>query len=191
MTLSELKEFMLDLVVECFPAACVLWAEQYNAMHPLPQVTLKLKDMSTPRHPVHKVKEGIISAYYECTKILEVNLYTNSVSGGDGEIVVLDNPAVDELAMFLLFLQSEVGIDRVYAANICIEGMGPVRDLSELDRTHYRYRAMQEYTVRFMLEYKEGSASVHVPFAEEGWEPVREPIGYFEEVEIETEDIYE
>jgi len=191
MTLSEFMESIGNLISGCFSDACVLWAEQYNAIHPLPQVTMKLKDMSTPRHTVHKVKEGIISAYYECTKILEVNMYSNSVSGENGEIVTLENPAVDELAMFLLFLQSEVGIDRMYAANICIEGMGPVRDLSELDRTHYRYRAMQEYTVRFMLEYKEGSASVHVPFAEEGWEPVREPIGYFEEVEIETEDIYE
>lgn len=191
MTLSEFREFIVDLISDCFPDACVLWAEQYNTLHPLPQVTMKLKDISMPRHQVNIVKDGIVSAYYECTKILEVNLYTNSVSGGSGEIATLDNPAVDELAMFLLFLQSEVGIERMYAANVCIEGMGPVRDLSELDRTHYRYRAMQEYTVRFMLEYKEGSASVHVPFAEEGWEPVREPIGYFEEVEIETEDIYE
>lgn len=191
MTLSEFREFIGDMVIESFPSACVLWAEQYNAMHPLPQVTMKLKDMSTPRHPVNIVKDGIISAYYECTKILEVNMYANSVSGGNGEIATLDNLAVDELSKFLLFLQSDVGIEQMYVANVCIEGMGPVRDLSELDRTHYRYRAMQEYTVRFMQEYKEGRASVHVPFAGEGWEPVREPIGYFEEVEIETEDIYE
>lgn len=191
MTLSEFKEFIEDLVSECFPAAGVLWAEQYNAMHSTPQVTIKLKDMSTPRHPVNIVKNGIVSTYYECTKIMEVNLYMDSVTGGAGEIATLDNPAVDGLSLFLLFLQSEVGIDRLYVANVCIEGMGPVRDLSELDRTHYRYRAMQEYTVRFMIEYKEGEASVHVPFAGEGWELVREPIGYFEEVEIEMEDIYE
>ena len=191
MTLSEVKDSIYDLVYECFPESCVLWAEQYNTLHPLPQVTVKLKDMSTPRHPVNTVKDGIRYSYYECSKILEVNLYTNSVSGGNGEIATLDNPAVDELARFLLFLQSEVGIEQMYVANICIEGMGPIRDLSELDRTHYRYRAMQEYTVRFILEYKEGKASVHVPLTEEGWEPGREPLGYFEEVEIETEDIYE
>lgn len=191
MTLSELKEFICDLVSECFPTAHILWAEQYNAMHPLPQVTLKLKDMSTPRHPVNIVRDGIVSAYYECTKIMEVDLYMDSVTGEAGEIATLDNPAVDELSLFLLFLQSEVGCDRMYAANVCIEGMGSVRDLSELDRTHYRYRAMQEYTVRFTLAYKEGESSVHAPFADEDWEPVKEPIGYFEEVEIEMEDIYE
>lgn len=191
MTLSELKEFICDLVSKCFPDACVLWAEQYNSMHPLPQVTLKLKDMSTPRYPVNIVKDGIVSAYYECTKIMELDLYMDSVIGKAGEIVALDNPAVDELTLFLLFLQSEAGNDQMYAMNVCIEGMGPVRDLSELDRTHYRYRAMQEYTVRFLLAYKENKASVHVPFADEHWEPVGEPIGYFEEVEIEMEDIYE
>lgn len=188
MTLSQLKELIADMVSDYFPSACVLWAEQYNALHPLPQVTMKLKDMSTPRHPINIVRGGIVSAYYECTKILEVNLYMNSVSGGGGEIATLDNPAVDEMALFLLFLQSEVGIDRMYAANVCIEGMGLVRDLSELDRTHYRYRAMQEYTVRFTIEYKEGEASVHVPFAGEDWEPVSEPVGYF--VDVEMEDAY-
>ncbi len=191
MTLSGIKDFLCDLVTGAFPESCVIWAEQYNAMHPLPQVTLKLKDMSLPRHPVSIIRDGIVCSYYECTKILEVNRYTNSVTGGAGEIATLENPAVDDLARLLLFLQSEIGTEQMYVANVCIEGMGPVRDLSELDRTHYRYRAMQEYTVRFELEYKVGKATVHVPFAGEGLEPVMEPIGYFEDVEIETEDIYE
>lgn len=187
MTLAELTDFLAETVAERFPDDSVLWAEQYTPKHPLPQVTLKLKDMATPRHPVNIVKDGIIHSYYECVKILEINKYVNSVAGNAGEISTLDNPAVDDLTLFLLFLQSEAWIQKSYAMNLCIEGMGPVRDLSELDRTHYRYRAMQEYTVRFMLEYKEGEASVHVPGAGSGWENVKEPAGYFEDVEMEDD----
>lgn len=189
MTLSELNDLLYDLVNERFPKDNVLWAEQYSTEFPLPQTTLKLKDMTTPRHPVNEIKNGVVISYYECTKILEINRYVDSVTGGEGEISTLENPAVDELTGFLLYLQSDVGIESLYASNICIECMGPVRDLSELDRTHYRYRAMQEYTVRFILEYENKKASAHNPFGKEVWEPVAEPIGYFENVE--TEDRYE
>lgn len=189
MTLSELADFICDLVEEQFPEASVVWAEQYSAEWKLPQVTLKMKDMEMPRHPVNIVKDGMIKAYYESSKILEVNRYANSVSGGDGELSTPQNPAVDDLSSLLFFMQSEAGVERQFAANVCIEAMGPVRDLSEVDRTHYRYRAMQEYTVRFMLEYANGDSEVHVPAGRENWEPNKEPIGYFEEVE--TEETYE
>lgn len=190
MKLSDLNDFLYDLVSERFSADSIVWAEQYTTQYPLPQITLKLKDMTVPRHPINVTVEGAVNDYYECTKILEINRYANSVSGKAGEMSTLDNPAVNDLTLFLLFLQSEVGIERVYAGNVCIEAMGQVRDLSELDRTHYRYRAMQEYTVRFMLEYESGKAEIHSPFEKEELEPVREPVGYFENVE-EMEDSYE
>lgn len=189
-TLSELKDYLLDLVSERFSMDSVVWAEQYMTQYPLPQITLKLKDITMPQHPVNITRDGNVSAYYECTKILEINRYANSVSGEAGEITTLDNPSVNDLTLFLLFLQSEAGIERAYASNVCIEGMGQVRDLSELDRTHYRYRAMQEYTVRFILEYENGKATIHNPFEGEELEPVKEPAGYFEDLE-EMEDTYE
>lgn len=187
MTLAELTDFLAETVAERFPDDSVLWAEQYTLKHPLPQITLKLKDMTTPRHPVNIIKDGIVHSYYECTKILEINKYANSVTGNAGEISTLANPAVDDLSLFLLFLQSELWIQRAYAMNLCIEGMGPVQDLSELDRTHYKYRAMQEYIVRFTLEYKEEEASVYVPAKLEGLKPVTKPLGYFESVEMEDD----
>lgn len=191
MTVSGLNDFIYDLVAERFPKDSAIWAEQYMSQLPLPQITLKMKDASIPRHPVNMAKDGINCSFYECTKILEVNKYADSVSGSSGEISSLENPAVDDLTGFLLFLQSDVGIERMYAANICIEAMGSVRDLSELDRTHYRYRAMQEYTIRFVLEYEDREAVVHNPNEKEGWEAVTssEDIGYFESVE--TEERYE
>lgn len=191
MQLHSINDFLFNLVTEHFTEGSVLWAEQYMTQAPLPQTTLKMKDASVPRHPINIAKEGISCSYYVCTKILEVNRYADSVSGSGREIESLRNPAVDDLTGFLLFLQSEVGIERMYAENVCIEGMGQVRDLSELDRTHYRYRAMQEYTVRFIVKYEDGRAGVYKPEEGKNWEPIVEPIGYFEEVEIETEDIYE
>lgn len=185
MTLSGINDLLYDLAAGYFSEDSVSWAEQYMPQFPLPQTTLKVKDATMSRHPVNVAEDGVICSFYECTKILEVNRYANSVTGGVGEIASLENPAVDDLTGFLLFLQSEVGIERMYVANVCIESMGPVRDLSELDRTHYRYRAMQEYTVRFILEYKGGKAAVHDPHEKEGWEPVAEPVGYFESVETE------
>lgn len=191
MKLSELNDFLLDLVAERFPENSVSWAEQYMPQSFLPQTTLKMRDSSIPRHPVNVVKDGMSRSFYECTKILEVNRYADSVVGICGEIYSTVNPAVDDLTRFLFFLQSDVGIERMYAENICIEAMSPVRDLSELDRTHYRYRAMQEYAVRFVLEYEGGEAEIHNPNPKEGWEPVKsqEEIGYFESVE--TEERYE
>ncbi len=189
MTLAELADFISEIIAECFPNDSVVWAEQYTPKHPLPQITFKLKDMTTPRHPINIVKDGITHSYYECVKILEINKYADSVAGNAGEIYALANTAVDDLTLFLLFLQSEAWMQRAYAMNLCIEGMGPVRDLSELDRTHYKYRAMQEYTVHFVLEYREGEAAVYVPAAKDGMEPVKDPVGYFENVEME--DKYE
>ncbi|MFG6334788.1 MAG: hypothetical protein K1W20_04855 [Lachnospiraceae bacterium] len=188
MTLAELSDFLWVLASEHF-GDCVLWAEQYTPPHTLPLTTLKLKDATVPRHSVDTVRDGRNVSYYECTKILEVNSYADSVAGSEEEIYSLENPAADELTGFLLFLQSDIGTERAYTKNVCIEAMGPVRDLSELDRTRYRYRAMQEYAVRFTLEYKQGEITVHNPHGEESWEPVKEPVGYFERVE--TEDLYE
>lgn len=188
MTLSELSDFLYDLAAEHF-GDCVLWSEQYMPQNVLPLTTLKLKDATIPRHSIDIVKNGENSSFYEGMKILEVNRYADSVAGSEEEIYSLENPAVNDLTQFLLFLQSDIGTERAYAKNVCIEGMGPVRDLSELDRTRYRYRAIQEYEVRFILEYKQGEITVHNPNGEEDWEPVMEPIGYFERVE--TEDGYE
>lgn len=190
MILPSINDFILDLVAEYFTEGSVLFAEQYMPQTPLPYTILKMKDASVPRHPVNIVKGGISCSYYECTKILEVNRYADSVAGSDGEIESLENPAVDDMTGFLLFLQSETGTGRMYAGNVCIEGMGPVRDLSELDGTHYRYRAMQEYTVRFIMKYENGRAVVYKPAEGDNWEPVVEPVGYFEKVE-EMEDTYE
>lgn len=189
MTLSQMSDFLLNLVQDIFPGETVMWAEQYSMQFPLPLITLKLKDMAAPRHPVNSIKDGIVCAYYECTKILEINRYMGSVKGSDGEIFGLENLAVDGLQRLLMFFQSDEGVEMCYLANVCIEGMGPVRDLSALDGTHYKYRAMQEYTVRFTLEYQNDKVSVHGQFSEENRKSNREPVGYFEKVEME--DAYE
>ena len=110
MKLSELNDFLLDLVAERFPEDSVSLAEQYMPQSSLPQTTLKMKDSSIPRHPVDVVKDGMSCSFYECTKILEVNRYADSVAGSSGEIYSTVNPAVDDLTRFLLFLQSDVGI---------------------------------------------------------------------------------
>lgn len=188
MTLSELKNFLYELVKSVFPDSNVIWSEQYAPQLSLPQTTLKLKDMTLPRHPINIINDGFISNYYECTKILEINQYIYSVEGNNKEIYSLENPAADDLNKLLMYLQSDEGVEVCHKSNFCIEGMGPIRDLSELDRTHYRYRAMQEYTMRFVIEYRNKKVSIHGQIDENNDSDQifeKGPVGYFSSVEME------
>lgn len=186
MTFPELKEWLKKLVQEQMEGN-VSFAEQYKTQPPLPYTTLKLRDTGIPLHPVSIVKDGKVYAYYECEKILEVNRYTAGVSTGAGESRGLEDTSAADLTGLLLYLQSDQGTERMFLANLCILQTAGVRNLTALEGTRYKNRAMLELTVRCVLEYQEGSMEIYAP--EAGMHPAQGPAGYFEEVEME--DRYE
>lgn len=161
MTLADLKEYIYDLVLQGMNGGQILWSDQYTGNPGPPVTTLKLKDSGVALFPINKVVNGQQRSYYEATKILEINRYTagTPVHGTGGNILSgHENTAVDELTHFLLFLQSEDVADSNLQKNVCIMQMGPVRDLTALGKSlMYDYRAMQEYTVSFVLEYHPGA----------------------------------
>ncbi|RKI90435.1 hypothetical protein D7V94_13455 [Parablautia intestinalis] len=182
MTFSELKEWLKKMVQERMKGS-VIWAEQYQTQPPPPLTTLKLKDTGLPVHPVNIVKDGKIYSYYECEKILEINRYTPGVTKTAGEIRGMENTAEEDLTSLLLYVQSDRGAEKMYLANISIRQMGPIRDLTALESTRYKNRAMLELSIRCTLEYQEGSIGVYAP---EAGTPYEEgDTGYFEDVEME------
>lgn len=182
MTIPEMKKFLGRLIGEQMPGP-VVWAEQYSTQAPLPYTTMKLKDTGIPWHPVNIVKDGEIHSFYGCERILEINRYTAGVAAGDGCIAGMENTAVDGLTSLLLFLQSDRSAERLFLANISMMQMGAVRDLTALEGTRYKNRAMLECKICFALEYHGGEAAVHAPKA--GIKPEDGPTGYFEDVEME------
>lgn len=187
MTVQEMKELIRKTVQEALPEGCTYWSDQYHTQPPLPCTALKLRDADIPLHPVMHVKEGEAYFYYECEKILEINRYTPSVKSGPGELTGLENTAADDLTGLLLYLQSDQGIEYLGAYNICLLQMSPVRDLTAVEGTHSRNRAMQEYTLRYTLEKHGNEVSVYIPSprGEQEERPLKEPVGYFENVEME------
>lgn len=182
MTLSEMKDFLEKMVQDCL-GGYVYCAEQYLPQMPLPVTTLKLKDTGVSMHSLDRIVDGEIYSYYACVKVLEVNRYTAGATTGQGVNIGLENTAVDDLLMLSLYLQSEKGVEEASLKNICILQMGAVRDLTALEGTRYKNRAMQEFSVSYTLEYHNGEAVVYVPDA--GQEAAEGPTGYFESVEME------
>lgn len=155
MSLSLIREQIFDLVFEFFQGATVAWAEQANTRPGAPYITLKTGAVNKNLFPVLDDVSGI--AYYMCSTVLEINLYTRGrevrIEGAEGCLVNNENTAVSDLMDFILFLESEAIIDRLAEYNLDIQLMPPVRDLTELmNESRYRYRAMAEFTVNFVLE---------------------------------------
>lgn len=167
MTLAELKEYICKLVGQGIGDGEILWTDQYTGKPEPPLTTLKMKDAGIALFPVNMVVDGEQRSYYEATKILEINRYTmgnpvyaaGSNQIGSNQIAGQENTAVDEITRLLLFLQSEEVADSNIEKNVSLVQMGSVRDLTALGRgLMYDYRAMQEFTVLFVLEYRLGAA---------------------------------
>lgn len=185
MTVPELKDYLCGLVQGYFAGENVVWAEQYAPRVPPPVTTLKLKDTGIPWNPVDEISGGTTVSRYGCTKIMEINRYTGGSAAKEGKLRGMENTAEEDLLGFLLYLQSARVAERNHACNVCVMQMGDIHGMSGTEGTHYRYRAMQEFTVRFILEYADGKAAVHIPDGNGRPDPAEGPDGYFENVEME------
>lgn len=202
-TLSELRGHVYGIVKHYFQGAMVIWSEQYAASPQLPLITLKMKDISLPSFPITTSNNNAPCAYYEATKVLEVNLYTKGKETTiEKRMTGSQNTAADDLLSFFMYLQSEYTLNQSMESNISIIPLGPVRDLTALvNDTRYEFRAMQEYEIRFVLENKGFSGQIlnASPHSEPDrfemtasgggcQELYHKEAGYFEDVEIKERE---
>lgn len=160
MNMSEVREKVYELTSMFFAGATVIWAEQIVTRPKLPYITLKTSGITKPMHPIRDEESGAF--FYPCSTMLEVNLYTmgKPITIGKNVTGNYENTAQDDLMEFVKFLESENVIDLLEQYNLDIQLIPPIRDLTELmNETHYRYRAMCEFTISYM-EVAEGGYGI-------------------------------
>ncbi len=192
MTLEKVKEQICKITEFYFTGATVLWAELANTKPPLPYVTLKIGHLDRTAFPIEEETEERERSY-QCSTILEVNLYTRESMITEEKVTgSYANTALSDLTSFTNFLESEEITDRLAKDGIAISLMPPARDLSFLENeTAYRYRAMAEYAVSFVIQADGayGIGGMEIPNWSGGGtkEMAETPIEAIKEVEIETE----
>ncbi len=192
MTLEKVKEQICKITEFYFTGATVLWAELANTKPPLPYVTLKIGHLDRTAFPIEEETEERERSY-QCSTILEVNLYTRESMITEEKVTgSYANTALSDLTSFTNFLESEEITDRLAKDGIAISLMPPARDLSFLENeTAYRYRAMAEYAVSFVIQADGayGIGGMEIPNSSGGGtkEMAETPIEAIKEVEIEVE----
>mgnify|MGYP005765074875 CR=1 FL=1 len=152
MTVRELRrhiEKMCCLYFR-FPPA---WTGRDRVAKQLPALLLSLRNIQTAQFPHVEWRDGVEIYSYPTTALLEINLYTKGSCGESekGKMGIRENTAVDDLAAFSLFLQSQAATELNVEADVAIVPNGTVTDVSSiLDSGQNSYRAMAEFSVSFL-----------------------------------------
>lgn len=128
------------------------WTGRDRVAKQLPALLLSLRNIQTAQFPHVEWRDGIEVYSYPTTALLEINLYTKGMCGESekGKMGIRENTAVDDLAAFSLFLQSQAVTELNVEADVAIVPNGTVTDVSSiLDSGQNSYRAMAEFTVNF------------------------------------------
>lgn len=155
MTLEEVKDFLYDTVQKYFEAGTVIWAEHGNTVPPRPYMTMKMNAVSRAAFPIEEEETSLRQRAYQCSSILEVNLYTKgkAVTAEEGVTAGCINTAVSRMGRFSNYMESEYITDLLADRGIAVSLIPPVKDLSFLENENaWLYRAMAEYTVSFAME---------------------------------------
>lgn len=152
MNLEAVENTLYDIAEMFFKGATIIWTEQINTQPSLPYVTLNIGGINRTSFPIVD-EDG--SRYYPCSTVLEVNLYTKGKPVTVGEKVTGNyaNTATSDLTEFFNFIDSESVVDILAGKGMDVSLVPPVRDLTNLQNdSKYRYRAMAEATVSFVME---------------------------------------
>ena len=176
--LLEAKESIYDVVEMFFSGATIIWTEQINTKPQLPYITLK---MGAIRKSVFTTVDENGKRVYQCSTILEINLYTKGKPQVVGEKTTGNyiNTATSDMAEFVAFLESENITDILAGKGLGIMLQESIRD-----------RAMAEFSVSFVLAadgYYGISGMKEAPNSSGGGTPemVAADMEYIEDVEIE------
>lgn len=188
--LLEAKESLYDVVAMFFTGATIIWTEQINTKPTPPYITLKMGGITKSVFPT--VDESG-KRVYQCSTILEINLYTKGKPQvvGDNTTGNYINTATSDMAEFVVFLESEDVTDILAGKGLGIMLQESIRDLTALQNdSHFRYRSMAEFSVSFVLSadgYYGISSLKEAPNSSGGGTPemVAAEMEYIEDVEIE------
>lgn len=190
MNLNEAKEAFRRIVSRFFTGASIRWTEQIGTVPGPPYLTLKFGSIQRRAFPVEDPAAG---RCYHCQTVAEVNLYTKGkpLTAGQNTTINYANTAASDLMEFSNFLESEGIVDELTDMDVSLKGQ--IRDLSFLENDrYYRYRAMAEYDVSFVMEAggryaMEGMADIPNPSGG-GTKALSEAeTGFFTEAETEYE----
>lgn len=151
MDLLEVKERFYDAVAKFFTGATTIWAEQIGTKPKLPYVTLKFGSINRPAFPV---EDDDLNRVYQCSTSVEINLYTKGKAIDNANNMTTNhiNTATSDLMEFSNYLESDEIIDYFACVGMDVSLIQTVRDLTNLQNdSKYRYRAMAEYSVSFVV----------------------------------------
>ena len=137
--LLEARESIYDVVEMFFSGATIIWTEQINTKPQLPYITLK---MGAIRKSVFTTVDENGKRVYQCSTILEINLYTKGKPQVVGEKTTGNyiNTATSDMAEFVAFLESENITDILAGKGLGIMLQESIRDLTDLHNdSHFRY----------------------------------------------------
>ena len=170
--LLEARESIYDVVEMFFSGATIIWTEQINTKPQLPYITLKMG----------AIRKSVFTTVDENGKPQVVGKKTT------GNYI---NTATSDMAEFVAFLESENITDILAGKGLGIMLQESIRDLTDLHNdSHFRYRAMAEFSVSFVLAadgYYGISGMKEAPNSSGGGTPemVAADMEYIEDVEIE------
>lgn len=210
MNSKELSDVLRGIVEMYFANADVIWSQRNNTQRKKPCVALKLRSAGRATHSSDIQEDDVLRGYIPSKLILEINLFTNGrkTEVGDGMLPIFENTAVADLEDFCNFVVSPKVTEICDEENITIMQKGDVIDVTALlDGVDNEFRAQVEFDVDYMQEVTgaygvsvpmftpegeetEGSLSTFVPTPSGGRteEQVNTEIGYFIEVETESEE---
>lgn len=203
MTISKVKETFKSIVEMYFAGATVIWGDGNQTKTTKPYIWLKLRPSSSTTHSIKVMENEELCGYKPSQARIELNLITEGekIDVGDGFFPIYDNTAVSDLEEFLSFLDSEEIILLCEKHDIEILN-GEVTDVTALlEGIENEYRAMCEFTINYTKKTK-GAYGIafkikdkdpdkpFVPTASGGGtkELASKEIGYFEKVNIESEE---
>jgi len=209
MNANELRKLLRDIVHMYFAKATVLWSEGRNTQPKKPYITLKMASAGRDTHYTYENENGNPCGFISSKARLEVNLFTNGlIKLIPNASPLFINTAVGDLEDFCNFVTSDKVMDICDEHNITIMQSGDVMDVTALlDGVEHEYRAMVEFEVDYVQEvkgaygvsadYSNGSSGdgeekpskfVPTPSGGRTEEQVNTEIGYFVEVETESEE---
>lgn len=210
MNSKELSDVLRGIVEMYFANADVIWSQRNNTQRKKPCVALKLRSAGRATHSSDIQEDDVLRGYIPSKSILEINLFTNGrkTEVGDGMLPIFENTAVADLEDFCNFVVSPKVTEICDEENITIMQKGDVIDVTTLlDGVDNEFRAQVEFDVDYMQEVSgaygvsvpmftpededtEDSPSTFVPTPSGGRteEQVNTEIGYFVEVETESEE---
>lgn len=154
MTISEVKEYLYKTVSSYYGKEHVFYAGTKKPKPLEPYITLKIYGYRKNRSKitVFDVEKQCNKDYWQAKVMLDINLYTVGINiSPEGKVPAYEDTSEEDLAGFIMYLESDFMEDDLARHNVSIELDGEIKNLSALvgEGSAFRYRAMAGLKVNF------------------------------------------